>query len=381
MAASFPGGAVQSASAAHGQMNFMPPAQMRVQMAAKMAQLGSAASDAAGVRVTTPKESGSSGGAGRGACGIESLAARAPGGAMGAAIPDARNFAMTKAPPRQQQSLSVQDPHLQNQSIQQSTQVQQQLQSTPASQGDVIGVDQKWMETNIVPSSSPSPAYSMSSLETDRKLLRTGQVTPASSNTSSANADVPRGAGVSGDSSLDSSGRGRGAGSNNGSSESSSTSRLGVLLNAKMGGDTTGGGIGGRNICSGSEGGGGSEGVVAFSPSGFQGRLPPQAPSSIDRGSVGSSSRVADSGTSTAENALGMAAAVASFYNELPGSTDGRVDVLKTGAGQMPAAGPGTTGSGWGGGGKPGGLGVRVGGGGVQTTRLREGMDWQQVVM
>lgn len=78
-----------------------------------------------------------------------------------------------------------------------------------------------------------------------------------------------------------------------------------------------------------------------------------------------------------ADAGLGMAAAVASFYNELPGRGGGRQQFTNVGLGQAAAAAAAAAAAMGGGGAGRGGGGGAGGGGGSQATGLGA-MDWQQ---
>lgn len=355
-AAALPVGAVPPASPSHPQIGFMLPAQMRVQMATAMAQLGNAALE------------GGANGAPRGNSvgNAVGLAVGAPGELAAPTTNDTPpNF--TVETPRQQ-DLQV---HAQYQQLQLQQQQHYQQQSATATQDGRSDIGHKESDMKIVPASSPTLGYSPSGWETGVMKLGTQSMDTALLNASrngNANSSAPEA--VSSQTSLDNVGTRSNGGSDGGSVN---VRREGVSeAGTKEDIRGSGGGSGGD-----SGGGGVNNGVGTF-PTGLQAGMSQQMPSNVDRGSGGAGGN--GSGTLTADNTLGMATAVMSFYNELPGSTGGGVNASMARVAQNTAAGAGAPGSGSEGEQSIGQGGGHESGGGSKGTGGSDGTDWQQVV-
>lgn len=368
IAAALPVGAVPPASPSHAQMGFILPAQMRVQMATRMAQLGSAALDGGANGAPRRNSVGNAGG-------TVGLPVGAPG-ELAAANPDTPpNF--TVETPRQQ-DLQV---HAQCQQIQQHLQLQQQQQqqqyqqqSTSITQGRRAEIGQKESDMKVVNASSPTLGYSPSGWKTGDMKLGAQSMDTASLNASrngNANSSAPKAVSSQ-------TGRDNGIRRSNGGSDGDSVNvRREGVSEAGTKADTRG--SGGSRV--GDSGGGGVNNGVGTFPSGLQAGMS-QMSSNVDRGSVaggGAGGSGNGSGTLTADNTLGMAAAVMSFYNELPGSTGGGVNASMTRVAQNTPAGAGAPGSGSEGE-QPGQGGGHESGGGSKGTGASDGTDWQQVV-
>lgn len=327
-------------------------------MATAMAELGSAVLDGGANGAPRGNSVGNAGG-------TVGLAVGAPGELAATTLNDTPSNFSVETP--RQQDLQV---HTQYQQLQLQQQQHYQQQSTSTSQDGRSDIGHKESDMKIVPAPSPTLGYSPSGWETGVVKLGAQSMDTALLNASrngNANSSAPEA--VSSQTNLDNVGR-RSNGGSDGDSVNvrregvSEAGTKEVIRDSKSGsvGDSGGGGV--------------NNGVESFTTGPQAGMS--QMPSSDDRGSGGVGGN--GSGTLTADNTLGMAAAVMSFYNELPGSTGGGVNASMARVAQNTTAGAGAPGSGSEGEQSTGQGGGHESGGGSKGTGGSDGTDWQQVV-